>query len=156
MIDIKASFDESQLSKLNDAIKRVAENMKGESLLRGAQKAGAFLEGEAKKLCVVDTGRLRSSITHSVDANENGISIVIGTNVEYAPYVEFGTGPKGEASTSGKDVGASISYRKDGWVFPIDGSFRYTKGQPARPFLYPALINNKANVVAIIENELKK
>lgn len=37
----------------------------------------------------VDTGRLRNSITHAVDADEK--AAYIGTNVEYAPYVELGT-----------------------------------------------------------------
>lgn len=35
----------------------------------------------------VDTGRLRNSITHATDED----SAYIGTNVEYAPYVEMGT-----------------------------------------------------------------
>ena len=36
---------------------------------------------------LVDTGRLRNSISHSVD----GEAAYIGTNVEYAPYLELGT-----------------------------------------------------------------
>lgn len=33
------------------------------------------------------TGRLRNSITHAHDGN----TVYVGTNVEYAPYVELGT-----------------------------------------------------------------
>ena len=40
-----------------------------------------------KKYCPVDTGRLRNSISHT----QSGDTEYIGTNVEYAPYVEFGT-----------------------------------------------------------------
>lgn len=40
----------------------------------------------AKEDCPVDTGRLRASIDHAVE----GEDAYIGTNVEYAPYVEFG------------------------------------------------------------------
>ena len=36
---------------------------------------------------LIDTGRLRNSISYAVD----GESAYIGTNVEYAPYVELGT-----------------------------------------------------------------
>ena len=36
---------------------------------------------------LVDTGRLRNSISHTVD----GEAAYIGTNVEYAPYLELGT-----------------------------------------------------------------
>ena len=37
----------------------------------------------------VDTGRLVNSITHQVKTAEQ--AVYIGTNVEYAPYVEYGT-----------------------------------------------------------------
>lgn len=51
-----------------------------------------FLWGEngvahATMLCPVDTGRLRGSIEHQEDDN----STQIGSNVEYAPYIELGT-----------------------------------------------------------------
>ena len=36
---------------------------------------------------LIDTGRLRNSISHAVD----GEAAYIGTNVEYAPYLELGT-----------------------------------------------------------------
>lgn len=49
---------------------------------------GGKAEGHAKKLCPVDTGRLRNSITH---AQYNEDTEVIGSNVDYAPFVELGT-----------------------------------------------------------------
>lgn len=42
---------------------------------------------EITLLGAVDTGRLRGSISHAVSGND----VYIGTNVEYAPYVELGT-----------------------------------------------------------------
>ena len=54
---------------------------------RSLEKIGLVAEGYAKKLCPVDTGRLRNSITHEVDDRD----VFIGTNVEYAPPVEYGT-----------------------------------------------------------------
>ena len=51
------------------------------------EECGLAAEGYAKRLCPVDTGRLRNSITHTTDEN----TAYIGTNVEYAPYVELGT-----------------------------------------------------------------
>jgi len=53
------------------------------------EEIGLVAEGYAKKLCPVDTGRLRNSITHAISPNEK--ATYIGTNVEYAPYVELGT-----------------------------------------------------------------
>lgn len=43
---------------------------------------------EITRLGAVDTGRLRGSITH---AHDNKNAAYVGTNVEYAPYVELGT-----------------------------------------------------------------
>ena len=48
---------------------------------------GASAETYAKKATPVDTGRLRNSISHAVD----GEAAYIGSNIEYAPYVELGT-----------------------------------------------------------------
>lgn len=39
----------------------------------------------------VRTGRLRSSITWQLGADAAGVFADVGTNVEYAPYVELGT-----------------------------------------------------------------
>ena len=58
------------------------------ALTRALEKVGLVAEGYAKRLCPVDTGRLRNSITHAMEGSE---AVVIGTNVEYAPYVELGT-----------------------------------------------------------------
>ena len=46
-------------------------------------------EDYAKKEAPVDTGNLRNSITNEVEMSEK--AAYIGTNVEYAPYVELGT-----------------------------------------------------------------
>lgn len=55
------------------------------ALLRGLEKCGLVAEGYAKRLCPVDTGNLRNSITHVVD--EGGDAVYIGTNSEYGAYV---------------------------------------------------------------------
>lgn len=57
------------------------------AIVRALYKIGLMAEGYAKKLCVWKTGRLRNSITFDMD----GTSVYIGTNVEYAGYVENGT-----------------------------------------------------------------
>ena len=53
---------------------------------RGLEVIGMTAEGHAKKETPVDTGRLRNSISHATDDD----AAYIGTNVEYAPYVELG------------------------------------------------------------------
>lgn len=58
------------------------------ALTRALEKVGLVAEGYAKRMCPVDTGRLRNSVTHAMEGSE---AVVIGTNVEYGPYVELGT-----------------------------------------------------------------
>lgn len=53
------------------------------------EKIGLLAENYAAKKCPVDTGNLLGSITYEVDTADN--AVYIGTNVEYAPYVELGT-----------------------------------------------------------------
>lgn len=53
----------------------------------GIARAGKMVEGDARAMAPIDTGRLRSSIVSQAE----GLSCGIGTNVEYAIYQEFGT-----------------------------------------------------------------
>lgn len=54
---------------------------------RALTKIGLVAEDYAKRLCPVITGRLRNSITFYTDDD----TVTIGTNVEYAQFVEEGT-----------------------------------------------------------------
>ena len=62
----------------------------GKAIERGLETIGLTAEGHAKKNLYpghgLDTGRLRNSISHATDKD----AAYIGTNVEYAPYVELG------------------------------------------------------------------
>ena len=50
-------------------------------------KAGVEVQKTAIKLAPVDQGRLKGSIQYKA----SGDSVRVGTNVEYAPYQEYGT-----------------------------------------------------------------
>lgn len=56
---------------------------------RALEIIGGMAETYAKETVPVDTGRLKNSITHEVEGD--GRAVVIGSNVEYAPFVELGT-----------------------------------------------------------------
>ena len=70
--------------EIQDNSKEVSAALKA-ALLRGLEKCGLVAEGYAKRLCPVDTGNLRNSITHMID--EGGDAVYIGTNSEYGAYV---------------------------------------------------------------------
>ena len=75
--------------QFTDNSKEVLEAMR-QAAVRAMEKCGLTAEGYAKKMCPVDTGNLRNSITHTVDEGEP--AAYIGSNTEYAAYVELGTG----------------------------------------------------------------
>lgn len=61
---------------------------------RALEAIGQYVSGEAKLRSPVgqyDDGRVGGRLRDSIDYKVNGDSVVIGTNVEYAPYVEKGT-----------------------------------------------------------------
>ena len=110
--------------------------------LRALEKCGLTAEGYAKKLQKPDTGNLRNSITHAVDDEE--LAVHIGTNVEYAAYVELGTG---------KYVSGG---RPTPWVYQDEkGNWHRTNGQKAQPYLKPAVADHANTYRKIIEDELK-
>lgn len=113
-----------------------------EAAARALEKCGLVAEGYAKKLCPVDTGNLHNSITHTVDEQEP--AAIIGTNNEYAAYVELGTGKYADGG------------RPTPWVYQdAKGNWHMTHGQRAQPFLKPAVADHAAQYRDILESELK-
>ena len=107
---------------------------------RALERCGMQAEGYAKDLCPVDTGNLRNSIGHKVNENE----AYIGTNSEYGPYVELGTG---KYVTGG---------RPTPWVYQDrNGKWHRTNGQKAQPYLKPAVADHKQTYENIIKDEMK-
>lgn len=83
MIDI----DFRKIERLKKAIKR-APSLITEELGNAVRDLVLLVEAEAKKLCPVDTGKLRASITPVIESWAAGY---VGTNTHYAPHVEYGT-----------------------------------------------------------------
>ena len=128
--------------QFTDNSKEVLEAMQ-QAAVRALGKCGLTAEGYAKKLCPVDTGNLRNSITHKLDDGEP--TVYIGSNAEYAAYIELGTG-----------VYAETGGRQTPWVYQdAKGNWHMTNGQRAQPYLKPALADHIAAYESIIEHELK-
>ena len=126
------------LDKLNYKLETLAKL----DVSKALNKACLVVENEAKRLCPVDTGDLRNSITHEVD---DGVGIV-GTNKEYAPYVEYGTGI---FAVEGNGRDTPWSYQDD------EGNWHTTIGQKPQPFLKTALDKQKKNVIKIFKETLQ-
>lgn len=122
------------------------------------RKQAEVVRAAAVYLVPVQTGELRGSIHTNVTHERGGTQGVVYTNKQYAPYVEFGTGPVGQANHSGISPHVHVSYRQDPWVYrdKKSGNFYRTSGQPARPFMYPALKNNEKNIVRGFREDVEK
>ena len=101
-------------------------------------QACMLVEGQAVALAAVHTSRLRNSIDYVV--NEAELIGYVGTNVEYAIYVEMGTGEFAENGMG----------RIGGWVYQDpSGEWFSTWGQEPQPYLRPAFRKNKSQIEAL-------
>lgn len=127
--------------KFIDNSEEIKDNMKN-VLLRALEKVGMTAEKYAKRLCPVDTGNLRNSITHRVDQEEP--AVYVGSDSEYAAYVELGTGKHYPGG------------RPTPWVYQdAKGNWHWTAGNKAQPYLKPAAANYAAQYRKIVEDEMK-
>ena len=114
-------------------------------LMRGVGRACALVEREAKLKAPKDTGALRRSITSEVSREGDEIIGTVFTPLEYAPYVEYGTGLFAE---SGGRMDVPWNYQDD------EGNWHSTSGQKPQPFMRPALNENREEIMRIIKEAL--
>lgn len=150
--------------------RRLASKKAGEDIvLRAVHNAAKkVVQADAKRLAPGNNGELRNSIKTRVKMDGDKVIGEVYTNLHYAPYVEFGTGPKGQASHSSISPEVSVSYRSSPWYVHEDqinvepyhfqkiGEFYKMYGQPAQPYLYPALRDNQERVSKNISNYVRR
>ena len=89
-----------------------------------------------------DTGALQNSIISNVETTNEAVIGYVSTNLEYAPYVEYGTGLFAESGNG----------RQTPWRYQDDeGNWHTTKGQHPQPFMRPALSENKQNILRVVK-----
>lgn len=115
-----------------------------DNLERALSLIGELVVKRAKENIVenntVDTGELLNSITYRVEGN----SVIIGTPLEYAPYVEYGTGLFAVNGDGRKDVP---------WRYQdAQGNWHSTSGMTPSPYLVPALHSCKGEIKQILGN----
>lgn len=153
------------LDKLMKKYGKLAESAAGETMEKAVGASARMVQGEARLLCPVKDGELRQSIRTLVSTRDGRTQGITYTNKKHAPYVELGTGPKGEADHAGISPSVNPVYTQSPWwihesqidkesaeqyhwfyIDTKDGRFYQCAGQPAQPFLYPALKNNEGRV----------
>ena len=108
-----------------------------EAMVNAAISVGMLVTGYAQDICPVDTGRLRDSITHAYNDDGNQVTLLVGTNVEYAPYVELG------------------HKQQPGRYVPRIGKRLVRSWVPGKPFLRPAIENHLTEISKLIIDTLE-
>ena len=126
-----ASIDTAEVEK---NLKKFVDKEFPDLIEAALEKACLIVENSAKQNCPVDDGQLRQSISHTVNKTKGEI----GSNVEYAPYVEVGTGIY---STEGNGRQTPWSYQD------AEGEWHTTKGMKAQPYLQPAVDKNRSRIM---------
>ena len=118
-----------------------------ESIVSGIEQGCAAVERDAKKKAPKrNTGELKRSITSKVENEGRQVVGKVFTPLEYAPYVEYGTG-----------LFAEKGGRKDvPWHYMDEkGEWHSTNGQRPQPFMRPALQENRERILEYIKAGVK-
>lgn len=121
-------------------LQNLLKNIGTAPIERTIKKVTVEVQGQAKALAPADTGTLRNSIKMNYDSNKKEGRVY--TNNDYATYVEFGTGIRGNGSYP--DSNKNLTYNQN-W-----------KGQVAQPYMYPALQHGKSLVTETLKQEIAK
>lgn len=136
---------EAKMQFINNS-KEVLEALQqqAEVALEACGLAGeSFAKENITTMKAVDTGNLRNSITHKVDPKQR--AVYIGTNVSYAPYIEYGTGIYTEGG------------RRTSWTYQdAKGDWHRTKGMVPRPFLKEAAADHANEYQQIVKQYLQE
>ena len=128
---------------LDDVLKAMDKPIDPQRLERSLMKACLLVETAAREKAPKDNGDLGRSITSKV---EDGVGTVF-TPLEYAPYVEYGTGLFAEGGNGRKDVP---------WAYEDEetGELIWTSGQHPQPYMRPALDENREEIKRILREGL--
>ena len=129
---------------LDTIIKRLDELTDVKKVEQAINQSTLLVESSAKQNAsnCKDTGALQNSIKSTVETTNDAVIGYVSTNLEYAPYVEYGTGLFAE---NGNGRQTPWKYQDD------DGNWHTTKGQHPQPFMRPALSENKQNILRVVK-----
>ena len=127
----------SRIEGANHIIESLKDLIDMQKLEQTMGKACAIVERSAKQKAPKDTGALRRSITSKIEVVDDSIVGIVFTPLEYAPYVEYGTGLFAE---EGGRIDVPWNYQDD------KGEWHSTSGQKPQPYMRPALEENREKI----------
>ena len=131
-----------RMEGLDEVMERLDGLTDARALEQALGRACALVERSAKQKAPKGSGELRRSITSKIETDGADMVGVVYTPLEYAPYVEFGTG-----------LFAENGGRTDvPWVYQDDeGEWHSTSGMPPQPYMRPALEENREQIKRILK-----
>lgn len=144
---MEMNFRVEGLDKLLKKLEALKDIEKDPRIDQALGRGAARIQAQVKMLTPVDTGNLRNKI---FVAHEKMMEYAVTTNVEYAVYVEYGTGKLGDPIVPHTS--------KDSWTYYSDQLQRFvtTHGQkPAHMFTKGFAMAHKT-AFEIVRNEVKE
>lgn len=139
-IDVKISGNQAILRRLQDLPERAKELVSDE-----VEATTMDIHRDAVARVPVDTGRLKGSLTPVVLKQGEKVTGEVGTNVDYAPYVEFGTGGK-----------VNIPQGLESYAARFKGKGERQVNLPARPYLFNSGFDNINKMMERLRAGIKK
>lgn len=130
-MSISVNIPEHELRELEQKAEAYADGVKTK-IAAAVEETATNIERKAKLNAPVDTGRLRSSI-HVAGFLESGLASRVAVDVDYAPYLEFGTGQRVEIPPELVDFAKQFEGTQ-----PAPGG-----GIEPQPFLFPAAFSER-------------
>jgi HK97 gp10 family phage protein len=137
-IDIELNGADNIIQKLE----QMKTGLKAETeriMLQAAMILEAEIKRQITNMELVDTGTLRASVFSFVRNQFGVVDGVAATNIEYASFLEYGTGQRG-AESNYQDV-------------PQDYNYGESAGIRAYKYMWTAWENKKDQIVAFLEKE---
>ena len=156
------------------------EQAAGMDLTKPLMQAGHQVQLEATYKAPANSGQLKGSIKlMPIEKDGDTLRAIVQCNAVYGVYVEMGTGQRGADDHAGISPDAHPVYTMSPWwihegegenevdrataekyhwpfIENSEGRFYRCTGQPAKPFMYPALHDNEEAVMEIIRNGIRR
>lgn len=133
----------SKIEGVHEVIEKIDGLADIGALQKSLGRACALVERSAKQKAPKGVGELRRSITSKIE----GTTGIVYTPLEYAPYVEYGTGLFAE---EGGRLDVPWNYQDD------KGEWHSTSGQHPHPYMRPALDENREKIKQILKEGLNQ
>lgn len=162
--------------KLMKKLQLLPGSIQNDILKKAVNRGGLLVQKQARLLINSKSGALARSVQKKTDVENNRVACTIFTKKKYGPYYELGTGPVGQENHKGISPEIHPTYSQTGWMIPGDAmseddargyglgivekngeviGYR-TNGMPARPYLYPALHDQKDDIAKMMNGYIGK